>query len=55
MLIFFDDMTLAESIPLRSSLEFNQNRPLPDHFHSRTGHNLIPEKSSVFKEIKNIQ
>ena len=52
---FVDDLTLAESIPLKSSLELNRSRPLPDNYHSRTGHNLIPEKSSVFKELKNIQ
>ena len=52
---FVDDLTIAESIPLRDNLELNQNRPFPDNFHDRTGHVLRPEKSSVYQELKNIQ
>ena len=52
---FVDDLTIAESIHLKESLKNVTNRPLPDNYHSRTGHELMPEKSSVYSEIRNIQ
>ena len=52
---FVDDLTIAESIPLKESLKPNLNRALPDNYHCRTGHTLIPEKSSVYNELEKIQ
>ena len=52
---FVDDLTIAESIPLKESLKPNLNRTLSDNYHCRTGHTLIPEKSSVFNEVEKIQ
>ena len=44
---WIDDMTIAESINLKSSLESNTCQQHPVSFHERTGHLLPPEKSKV--------
>ena len=52
---FVDDLTVAESIILRDSVRPAPNlRPQPDSYHTRTGHVLKPEKSSVLSKIKGI-
>ena len=50
---YVDDLTLAESISMKSQLcEISVNeRPQPDTYHERTGHVLIPEQSRVFKQL----
>ena len=49
-----DDLTIAESILLKDSVQSVQDRPLPDNYHARTGHSLIPERSSGHREVKSI-
>ena len=50
---FVDDLTVAESLILKESVKSVpvSNRPQPDSFHARTGHELIPEKSKVLSQI----
>ena len=50
---YVDDLTLAEAINLPKTLVSvpDSERPLPDMFHSRTGHVLPNEKSSVYKQL----
>ena len=52
---FVDDLTIMEAINLDKSLVYNPVRPLPDSYHERTGHKLLPEKSLVYKQIQEIQ
>ena len=52
---FVDDLTVAESIKLKDSCVPVADRPLPDSYHARTGHALIPEVSKVFKQIENVK
>ena len=52
---YVDDLTIAESIILKDNVSPVPDRPRPDSYHARTGHALIPEKSDVYKEIKNIE
>ena len=49
---FVDDLTMAEAIPLKEKLMDNPNRPLPDNFHSRTGHALRPQDSKVYRQLE---
>ena len=50
---YVDDLTLAEAIPMKS-LNFVpvDRRPQPDNYHARTGHEINPEQSRVFKSLK---
>ena len=49
---FVDDVTLAESIDLKERLvPAEPDRPLPDNFHSRTGHTLPIHQSQVYKQL----
>ena len=52
-----DDLTVAESLILEDNVKPVplSDRPQPDPYHSRTGHSLIPEKSKVLRQIKEIQ
>ena len=52
---YVDDLLIAEALNMKESLISNPNRTLPDTYHSRFGLKLDPEKSKVYKEIKNIQ
>ena len=52
---YVDDLTVAECIILKDNVFPVPDRPRPDSYHARTGHALIPEKSEVYKEIKNIE
>lgn len=54
---FVDDLTVAESLILEDNVKPVplSDRPQPDPYHSRTGHSLIPEKSKVLRQIKEIQ
>ena len=51
---YVDDMTLAESVDMKSKLVpvSVSDRPLPDTFHARTGHVLPEERSAVFKQLE---
>ena len=48
-----DDLTLAEAVNLPEKLvTVNMNeRPLPDNFHSRTGHSLPAENSALQQQL----
>ena len=50
---YVDDLTLAEAINLPKTLASvsEAERPLPDMYHSRTGHILLTEKSNVYKQL----
>ena len=50
---YVDDLTLAESIPMKTQLSEVpvQDRQQPDTFHERTGHRLSPEHSRVFQNL----
>ena len=50
---YVDDLTLAEAINLPKTLASvsEAERPMPDMFHSRTGHILPIEKSNVYKQL----
>ena len=54
---FVDDLTVAESLIMKDSVRQVplSTRPQPDTYHSRTGHELIPEKSAVLSQIKTIR
>ena len=51
-----DDLTIAESLILKNNVVHVpiSERVLPDNFHARTGHNLIPESSKVLEQIQEI-
>ena len=51
---YVDDLTLAESISMKSQLTQVPvvARPQPDTFHERTGHIILPEDSRVHKNLK---
>ena len=53
---YVDDLSIGEAIKMKEMLNFNdvQDRPQPDHFHSRTGHSLKPEKSRVYNQLNQI-
>lgn len=46
---YIDDLTLDESISMKSQLEKlpPEVRPQPDTYHERTGHFLMPENSKA--------
>ena len=48
---YVDDLTIAERINLKEQLTTIEDRPLPDNYHSRTGHTLKPEDSKVYNQI----
>ena len=50
---FVDDFTVAETVDMKNQLTQIpvSARPQPDSFHDRTGHQLLPEKSEVFKQL----
>ena len=53
---FVDDMTLAESLPLKEKLtKRTENFIGPASFHERTGHTLPPENSLLFKKLQDTQ
>ena len=53
---YVDDLSIAESIPLKENVKPAPNdRPRPDPFHCRTGHELIPENSEVYQQISMIK
>ena len=54
---YVDDLTLAEAIKMKKQLTpiAVDTRPQPDMFHARTGHQLNPENSKVYKELINTE
>ena len=54
---FVDDLTIAESIDMTNQLRSIpvSQRPQPDCFRARTGHELINESSKVYTQLQNIQ
>ena len=53
---YVDDLTLAESLILKNNLIQvpDSERVLPENFHDRTGHRLIPENSKVLEQIQEV-
>jgi hypothetical protein len=51
---YVDDLALAEAVPMKSLLNYlpPEERPQPDTFHERTGHQILPEQSRVFNNLK---
>ena len=51
---YVDDLTVAESISMKSQLLYqsNDSRPQPDTFHERTGHYINPQDSKVHQMIR---
>ena len=49
-----DDLTLAEAIDMKSQLKevSVEERPQPDPYHAKTGHELRPEDSRVYTNLK---
>ena len=53
---YIDDLTIAESVDLKNlQVKPTDQRILPEDYHSRTGHTLNTDKSSVVKQIDAIQ
>ena len=52
---YVDDLTIAESVPLKNNVIPVPDRPQPDSYHARTGHALAPGVSKVFKQLNDIQ
>ena len=54
---YVDDLTLAESIDMATQLDITpvEERPQPDTFRARTGHQFKPQQSMVYDQLKNIQ
>ena len=54
---FVDDLTIAESINLKQSLSTIPHDELikPPSYHQRTGHQLLPDKSCVQKQLEEIE
>ena len=48
-------MTIAEAFNIKESVLPNQDRPLPDTYHSRLGQKLDPQKSKVYDQIAKIR
>ena len=50
---YVDDLTIAESINLKEKLVSVplSDRQLPDSYHARTGHALLPAKSEVYNQL----
>ena len=51
---YVDDLTLLESFNLQEVLIPNQERSLPDNYHSRLGLKLDHEKSQVYSQIEKL-
>ena len=51
---YVDDLALAEAVDLKSQLTevAVTDRPQPDTFHARTGHELRPENSRVYLQLQ---
>ena len=51
---YVDDLALAEAVPMKSQLNDvpPEARPQPDTLHKRTGHQILPEQSRVFNNLK---
>ena len=49
---YVDDLTVAEAVRMKENLSCIplDSRPLPDAYHSRTGHFLPQSKSKVFNQ-----
>ena len=53
---YVDDLSVVEAIPLKDNVQLApEDRPRPDPYHSRTGHELVSESSEVFKQIIKIK
>ena len=54
---YVDDLSIAEAINMSEQLRHVgvEERPQPDAFHARTGHELKPEESRVFNQLSKIQ
>ena len=54
---FVDDLTVAEAVKMKQDLTNipPELRPLPDAYHSRTGHILPESKSKVYSQLKKTQ
>ena len=52
---YVDDLSIAEAVTLKENVcPAPDNRQRPDPYRSRTGHELIPGRSKVFKQIHDI-
>ena len=49
---FVDDLTLAETITMKDQLTDKPSRPRPDNYHARTGQELKPENSKVYRQLE---
>ena len=56
---YVDDLTVAESVKMKSQLiklpPSSSERPQPDNYRDRTGHQLRPEDSKVFNQLEKTQ
>ena len=54
---YVDDLTIAEAIKMKTQLSSVQiqDRPQPDSFHARTGHELKPTDSKVYDQLLNTE
>ena len=54
---FVDDLTVAEAVKMKQDLTSipPESRPLPDAYHSRTGHILPESKSKVYNQLQKTQ
>ena len=54
---YVDELALAEGITMATQLDSVpvHERPQPDSFRARTGHQLKAEKSKVYDQLKHIQ
>ena len=50
---YVDDLTVAEAVSMKTQLKSVpiDERPQPDDFHDRTGHQLKPEDSKVYSQL----
>ena len=50
---YVDDLTVAEAVSTKTQLKTVpiEQRPQPDNYHDRTGHQLKPEDSKVYKQL----
>ena len=51
---YVDDLALLEAIDMKAQLHQSpvEDRPQPDTFHERTGHQLITQQSKVYENLK---
>ena len=47
-------MTIAEAVQVMKTLVPNHDRPRPDPYHARTGHNLPIEESELHRQLNNV-